>query len=87
MVSINLQEYQYDLPQEKIAKFPLKERAIAKLLVSKGNKISHHKFKNLPDLLTEDSLLVFNDTKVIPARMVFYKDSGARIEVFFIRTI
>ncbi len=83
-MSIDLKDYHYSLPEEKIAKFPLKDRTSSKLLVYESGKISHRHFKHLGDHLPADSLLVFNDTKVIPARLIFQRATGARIEVFLL---
>ncbi len=79
---ISIEEFDYSLPDERIAKYPLGKRDESKLLVYKGQQISAHIFKDLADLLPEDALLVFNNTKVIQARMVFRKETGAQIEVF-----
>lgn len=84
---ININEYTYDLPDDRIAHQPLASRDESKLLVYRSGKIEHHIFKNLADLLPENSLLVFNDTKVIPARLHFQKDSGADIEVFLLNPV
>ena len=70
------------MPDERIAKFPLAERSSSKLLIYNGGEISHRKFANLGEVLPEGSLLVFNNTKVVRARLVMHKESGARIEVF-----
>jgi len=83
-MSIDLKDYHYSLPDEKIAKFPLAERSDSKLLVYRKGEISHDTFKSIPNLLPEKCLLVFNDTKVIPARLIFHKSTGARIEVFLL---
>ena len=79
---IRIDEYRYDLPQERIAKYPLPERDTSKLLVWNGKRISDRVFKELPSLLDPETLLVFNNTRVIRARLLFRKDSGAIIEVF-----
>ena len=79
---IRIEDYDYNLPDERIAKFPLEQRDASKLLVYKNGEISESKFVNLPDLLPLDSLLVFNNTKVIQARLLFSKETGAQIEVF-----
>ena len=84
---INLDDYQYDLPAAKIANYPLKERSASKLLVYKNDKIVHEKFNKIGDYLSPDTLLIFNDTKVIPARIFLYKDTGARIEVFLLEPL
>lgn len=80
--NINIEDYDYPLPDERIAKFPLAERTDSKLLVYRGGEIEERHFADLGDVLPEGSLLVFNNTKVIRARIVMHKASGARIEVF-----
>ena len=77
-------EFDYELPQEKIAKFPLNKRNLSKLLVYKNKKICEDVFSNIANYIPDNYLLVLNDTKVINARLEFYKDSGARIEIFCI---
>lgn len=84
---IDLKAYEYTLPEERIAKFPLEKRADSKLLLCKKGEISHLHFYNLPDLLPADTLLVYNDTKVIPARLIFQRETGARIEIFLLQPI
>jgi len=79
---INISDYDYDLPNNFIAKYPLDNRDQSKLLLYKNKHISHSMFKTLPEHLPENSLLVFNNTKVIRARLEFFKQSGARIEIF-----
>ncbi len=81
---INIDDYSYDLPQERIAKYPVEVRDHSKLLFSNKGKISHHIFSNLSNLLPENTFLVFNNTRVIPARLYFYRESGAQIEVFLL---
>lgn len=83
-MSIDLKDYHYSLPEEKIAKFPLKDRTSSKLLVYQQGSIAHQKFNQLGEHLPADSLLVFNNTKVIPARIIFQRATGARIEVFLL---
>ena len=80
--NIPIADYDYPLPEERIAKFPMEQRDHSKLLCLKGDNISEHHFYDLPDLLPQDTLLVFNDTKVIHARLFFHKETGAVIEVF-----
>jgi len=80
--SINISDYDYPLPEEKIAAYPLPERDTSKLLVCKNGEITDRHFYDLPDLLYQDSLLVLNNTRVIHARMNFQRESGARIEIF-----
>ncbi len=79
---IRIEDYNYNLPDERIAKFPLENRDASKLLVYQNGEISESKFNTLPVFLPEDSLLVFNNTKVIQARMQFAKATGAQIEIF-----
>lgn len=85
--TINLKEYEYTLPDERIAKYPLQNRDESKLLQYEKGSISHFHFKDIVDLLPADSLLVYNDTKVIPARLIFQRSSGARIEIFLLQPI
>lgn len=80
--NIRIADYDYPLPEERIAKFPMEQRDHSKLLCLKNGAISEHHFYDLPSLLPKDTLLVFNDTKVIHARLFFQKETGAVIEVF-----
>lgn len=86
-MNIDVNNFSYQLPPEKIARYPLPERDQSKLLFYNRGKIEHHKFIELPDLLPEGSTLFFNDTKVIPARMIFQKSSGAHIEIFLLNPV
>lgn len=79
---ILISDYDYDLPDERIAKFPLESRQMSKLLVSRGGTISDTRFSEIGTVLPAGTLLVFNNTKVIRARIIMHKPSGARIEVF-----
>ena len=79
---ININDYDYPLPDERIAKFPLEERDSSKLLIYRGGEISQRHFCDIADVLPEGSLLIFNNTKVVRARLVMHKPSGARVEVF-----
>jgi S-adenosylmethionine:tRNA ribosyltransferase-isomerase len=79
---IRIDEYKYDLPPERIARYPLPERDESKLLVWDGKNIYDRVFKELPSLIDRDNLLVFNNTRVIRARLLFAKESGAAIEIF-----
>ena len=79
---ICISDYNYPLPDERIAKFPLAERDHSKLLLYKHGVITEDVFYNLPNYLPKGALMVFNNTKVIQARMHFRKDTGALIEVF-----
>ena len=79
---INIEDYNYELPDERLAKFPLPERDHSNLLVWRSGNITQQHFYNLPDHLPEGALLVFNNTKVFRARLIMHKPSGARLEVF-----
>lgn len=79
---INIHDYDYPLPEERIAKFPLAERSASKLLIYDHGEISERHFADIGDVLPEGTLLVFNNTKVVRARLIMHKESGARIEVF-----
>jgi S-adenosylmethionine:tRNA ribosyltransferase-isomerase len=87
MQNIKLSDYTYDLPDERIAKFPLSKRDESKLLIYQEGKISHSIFKNITDYLPKNSLLVFNNTKVIPARIHFQKPTGAIIQIFLLHPV
>ncbi len=80
--NIQITDYTYTLPEERIAKYPLKERDQSKLLVYRAGEISSSVFKNSNKELPKDSLLIFNTTKVIRARLLFRKPTGATIEIF-----
>jgi S-adenosylmethionine:tRNA ribosyltransferase-isomerase len=80
--NISIADYTYSLPEEKIAEFPLTSRDASKLLIYKDNIIGQDIYKNIAAYLPENSLLVFNDTKVIPARILFQKSTGGVIEIF-----
>jgi len=82
VTGISISDYAYDLPDEKIAKYPLEERDQSKLLVWKNGSIQDSQFGNLPEFLPSNSLLIFNNTKVIRARLHFQKETGAKIEIF-----
>jgi S-adenosylmethionine:tRNA ribosyltransferase-isomerase len=79
---IRSEDFTYDLPEERIARFPLSDRDGSRLLIYRSGQIRHDVFRNLPDLLPENAHLVFNNTRVIKARLPFRKSSGARIEIF-----
>ncbi len=81
--SINIQDFNYPLPQERIAAHPLSQRDACKLLYRRDDgDISEHTFAELPSLIPSDTLLIYNNTRVINARLGFSKLSGARIEIF-----
>lgn len=81
---IHISEYNYELPDERIAKFPLAERDSSKLLVYRHGTVGESVFHDLPSLLPPGALMVFNNTKVIQARLHFRKETGALIEVFLL---
>ena len=84
---IRISEYNYQLPDERIAKFPIAERDHSKLLVYEHGQISDDVFYHLPKYLPKNSLMVFNNTKVIQARLHFRKETGALIEIFLLEPI
>lgn len=79
---LDSKDFLYNLPEEKIAKYPLADRNASKLLITKNGEIKEDVFSNLEKYLPTDSTLVFNDTKVIAARLLFTKHSGSNIEIF-----
>jgi S-adenosylmethionine:tRNA ribosyltransferase-isomerase len=79
---ISINDFTYPLPDDKIARFPLEERDASKLLVFNKGEISDQSFRDLPNLFSKDDLLVFNQTRVVQARLFFYTAAGAKIEVF-----
>ncbi|MBQ2364453.1 MAG: S-adenosylmethionine:tRNA ribosyltransferase-isomerase, partial [Alistipes sp.] len=79
---IDINDYNYELPDERIAKFPLAERTQSKLLVYDNGVITESRFANVAEFLPAGATLVFNNTRVVRARVVMHKASGARIEVF-----
>lgn len=87
MDQIFLGDYLYDLPDDRIARYPLKERDASKLLVYTGKEsgIQHEQFKNIAHYLPVTATLFFNNTKVIPARLLFKKTTGALIEIFLLQ--
>lgn len=84
---IKISEFDYPLPDERIAKFPLPVRDRSKLLVYRHGEVSQDVFTSLPDYLPKGSLMIFNNTKVIQARLHFRKETGALIEVFCLEPI
>ncbi|MGL5789501.1 MAG: S-adenosylmethionine:tRNA ribosyltransferase-isomerase [Bacteroidales bacterium] len=84
---IRIEEFDYPLPDERIAKFPLAKRDTSKLLVYNQGDISTHSFGDLTFFIPEGSLMVFNNTKVIQARLFFQKTTGAKIEIFCLEPI
>jgi S-adenosylmethionine:tRNA ribosyltransferase-isomerase len=84
---IHIEDYNYGLDDSRIAKYPLPERDASKLLHYKKGKVEEIIFRQLPDLLPENALMVFNDTKVVPARLHFQRETGAIIEVFCLEPV
>ena len=84
---IHIRDFQYDLPDERIAKFPLPQRDHSKLLLYRQGEVSEDHFYNLPRHIPAGSLMIFNNTKVIQARLHFRKETGALIEVFCLEPI
>ncbi len=79
---LRIKDYTYNLPDERIAKYPLEQRDASKLLVYKGDSISEDRYSNIATHIRENSLMLFNQTKVVQARLLFKKDTGGVIEVF-----
>jgi len=79
---IRVEDFRYDLPESAIARYPLDDRSASGLLLYKGGSITRDRFSTLPEHLPPGSWLVFNNTRVIQARLIFQKASGARIEIF-----
>ncbi|MDB5262413.1 MAG: S-adenosylmethionine:tRNA ribosyltransferase-isomerase [Adhaeribacter sp.] len=80
--ALKIKDFTYSLPEARIAKFPLADRTASRLLYYQGGTIQDKTFKSLPDLLPPGALLVFNNTKVVQARLFFKRPSGATIEIF-----
>lgn len=84
---ISIEQYNYDLPDERIAKYPLSERDMSKLLVYQDGEVNEDRFTSMPEFLPEGYLMVFNDTKVVPARLHFQRETGAHIEIFCLEPV
>lgn len=84
---IRIEDYNYTLPDGRIAKYPLEDRASSKLLCYKEDIISEYTFRDITNLIPENSLMVFNDTKVVPARLHFQRQTGAMIEIFCLEPV
>ncbi|WP_114781757.1 S-adenosylmethionine:tRNA ribosyltransferase-isomerase [Botryobacter ruber] len=85
--NLAIKDFVYELPEDRIAKFPLAERDQSKLLYYNHSSISHHRFTDLPQLLPPKSLLVFNNTKVVQARLLFRKETGGIVEIFCLEPV
>jgi len=86
-MSLKLNDFSYELPDSRIAKKPSQQRGTSKLLVYRQGEIQHHQFGGIVDQLPPGATLVFNDTKVIPARIILHKETGARIEIFLLEPL
>lgn len=84
---LTIKDFVYELPDERIAKFPLPERDQSKLLYYRQGQITDYVFTALPRLLPPDTLLVFNDTKVVQARLLFQKETGGVVEIFCLEPV
>ncbi len=84
---MNISEFDYNLPEELIAQFPAQKRELSRMLVldRQSGEIAHKHFYDIVDLLSQDDVLILNNTKVIPARLLGEKDTGAKIEVFLLK--
>jgi S-adenosylmethionine:tRNA ribosyltransferase-isomerase len=87
MRDININDYDYDLPEDRIAQYPVEERDKSQLLIYKDGIISKDIFRNIDEWLPSDSLLVFNNTRVIRARVLFHKETGAVIEILCLEPV
>ena len=87
MTPIYIADFNYPLPDERIAKYPLAERDHSKLLVYRDGQVSEDVFYRIGDYIAPDSLLIYNNTRVIQARLEFHKATGARIEIFCLEPI
>ena len=87
IAEIKIEDFNYELPDERIAKYPLPVRDASKLLMYRDGIPQEMRFTDMPDLLPEGSMMVFNDTKVVPARLHFQRETGAHIEIFCLEPI
>ena len=85
--STRIENFRYELPESRIASYPLSDRSASKLLLYKAGAISRDHFRSLPEHLPSGAWLVFNNTRVIQARLKFWKSTGARIEIFCLEPI
>jgi S-adenosylmethionine:tRNA ribosyltransferase-isomerase len=87
MKELNINDFTYELPADRIALYPLEKRDQSKLLVYQHGTMVHERFHSLVNFLPDNALLFFNDTKVIPARLHFAKETGATIEIFLLHPV
>lgn len=80
--NLSITDFTYQLPEERIAKYPLAERDLSKLLIYKDEIISEDTYRNIAQHIPQNALLVFNNTRVIPARLFFKNATGAKVEIF-----
>ncbi|MEM0938878.1 MAG: S-adenosylmethionine:tRNA ribosyltransferase-isomerase [Bacteroidota bacterium] len=86
-MNLKLADFIYDLPEDRIAKHPPRKRDGSKLLFYNKGAISHHQFSEIDKQIPDHALVVFNNTKVIPARIVMHKETGAKIEIFLLEPL
>ncbi len=84
---IRIEDYNYPLPDERIAKYPLERRDASKLLHYSDGIVKERRFVDIAELIPEGSMMIFNDTKVVPARLHFQRDTGAHIEIFCLEPV
>jgi len=84
---IRIEDFTYELPDDRIAKYPLKYRDSSHLLSYKDGNIDKRSFSGISELIPDDSLMIFNDTKVVPARLHFQRPTGAHIEIFCLEPV
>lgn len=84
---VRIEDYNYPLPDDRIAKYPLAQRDASKLLEYKDGAVTEHVFKDIPDIIPGNAIMVFNDTKVVPARLHFQRETGAHIEIFCLEPV
>ena len=84
---IRISDFNYDLPDDRIAKYPLEQRDASKLLEYKGGNLTEHTFRDIPSLIPGNAVMVFNDTRVVPARLHFQRETGAHIEIFCLEPV
>lgn len=85
--NIRIEDFTYELPDERIAKYPLKYRDSSQLLSYNDGNIDKRSFSGIAELIPDDSLMIFNDTKVVPARLHFQRPTGAHIEIFCLEPV
>ncbi|MFN5443743.1 MAG: S-adenosylmethionine:tRNA ribosyltransferase-isomerase [Crocinitomicaceae bacterium] len=85
--NIQISDFTYHLPDERIAKYPLSERDASKLLVYENDSIHEDVYKNFADYIPENTLMIYNNTKVVEARMLFHTETGAVVELFYLEAV